>query len=110
MWTVRFPRLALQIVLGQINRSLGMTRAAEIAVVPPNEAGAKDDDLWNDICTLQWAGSFHTVSPLNWVDRSQGILRRIAIDTHFKYYDGQPPEIQETIGDNPLVVGRGSAV
>ncbi len=67
--------------------------------------------LWNYIYTLQWAGSFHTVSPLNWVDRQQGILRRIAVDTHFKYYDGQPPEIQETIGDNPLgILNRTMAV
>lgn len=67
--------------------------------------------LWNYIYTLQWAGSFHTVSPLNWVDRSRGILRRIALDTHFKYYDGQPPEIQETLGENPLgILSRTMAV
>src|SRR5690606_20478073 len=31
-----------------------------------------------------------------------GVTRRIEIDVHFKYYDGQPPEFQERIGENPL--------
>lgn len=64
------------------------------------KAGAKA--LWNYLYTLHWAGSFHTVSPLNWVARDSGVVRRIAVDVHFKYYDGQPPEIQEKIGENPL--------
>jgi hypothetical protein len=58
--------------------------------------------MWNYLYTLSWAGSFHTVSPLNWVERGSGVTRRIEIDVHFKYYDGQPPEFQEKIGDNPL--------
>ena len=79
--------------------------------IDPDDPKAGTKVLWNYLYTLQWAGSFHTVSPLNWVDRSRGILRRIALDTHFKYYDGQPPEIQETIGDNPLgILSRTMAV
>jgi len=58
--------------------------------------------MWNHLYTLHWAGSFHTVSPLNWVERDGGVTRRIEIDVHFKYYDGQPPEFQERIGENPL--------
>jgi hypothetical protein len=58
--------------------------------------------MWNYLYTLSWAGSFHTVSPLNWVERGSGVTRRIEIDVHFKYYDGQPPEFQEKVGDNPL--------
>ena len=30
------------------------------------------------------------------------MLRRIATDVHFKYYDGNPPQFQKDIGDNPL--------
>jgi hypothetical protein len=60
--------------------------------------------MWNYLYTLSWAGSFHTVSPLNWVSRDGGVVRRISVDVHFKYYDGQPPEIQEKIGENPLNV------
>ncbi len=58
--------------------------------------------MWNYLYTLNWAGSFHTVSPLNWVERGSGVTRRIELDVHFKYYDGQPPEFQEKIGENPL--------
>lgn len=58
--------------------------------------------MWNYLYTLNWAGSFHTVSPLNWVERGSGVTRRIEIDVHFKYYDGQPPEFQEKVGENPL--------
>jgi hypothetical protein len=58
--------------------------------------------MWNYLYTLSWAGSFHTVSPLNWVERNSGVTRRIEIDVHFKYYDGQPPEFQEKVGENPL--------
>ena len=57
-------------------------------ISPTIPAGTKA--LWNYLYTLHWAGSFHTVSPLNWVDRQGGVLRRIALDVHFKYYDGQP--------------------
>ncbi|MBM4247225.1 MAG: DUF1329 domain-containing protein [Deltaproteobacteria bacterium] len=57
---------------------------------------------WNYLYTLHWGGSFHTVSPLNWVERGSGVTRRIEIDVHFKYYDGQPPEFQEKVGENPL--------
>ncbi len=73
------------------------------------KAGAKA--LWNYIYTLHWAGSFHTVSPLNWVSRTSGVMRRIAVDVHFKYYDGQPPEIQDHIGPNPLnILNRTMAI
>ena len=30
------------------------------------------------------------------------LLRRIRTDVHFKYYDGNPPQFQERIGENPL--------
>ena len=67
--------------------------------------------MWNHLYTLHWAGSFHTVSPLNWVERGSGVTRRIEIDVHFKYYDGQPPEFQERVGENPLnVLNRTMAV
>ncbi len=62
------------------------------------QAGAKA--LWNSIYTLFWAGSFHTNTPINWVDRGQGILRRIETEINFKYYDGQVPEFQKEI-ENP---------
>ncbi len=70
--------------------------------IDPKDPTAGAQVLWNYLYTLHWAGSFHTVSPLNWVTRDSGIVRRISVDVHFKYYDGQPPEIQEQIGDNPL--------
>ena len=71
----------------------------EISADDP-KGGAKA--LWNYIYTLHWAGSFHTTSPLNWVQRDSGVMRRISVEVHFKYYDGQPPEFQELVGDNPL--------
>jgi hypothetical protein len=71
----------------------------EISAGDP-KAGAKA--MWNYIYTLHWAGSFHTTSPLNWVSRDSGVMRRISVDVHFKYYDGQPPEFQERVGENPL--------
>ncbi|MBM4266424.1 MAG: DUF1329 domain-containing protein [Deltaproteobacteria bacterium] len=64
------------------------------------QAGAKV--MWNYLYTLYWAGSFHTESPINWISRDSGILRRISVDVHFKYYDGQPPPFQEKIGENDL--------
>ncbi|HEY8514814.1 MAG TPA: DUF1329 domain-containing protein [Candidatus Binatia bacterium] len=70
--------------------------------IDPNDPKAGAKVLWNYLYTLHWAGSFHTTSPLNWVTRDDGIQRRISVDVHFKYYDGQPPEIQERIGPNPL--------
>ena len=70
--------------------------------IDPNDPKAGAKAMWNYIYTLHWAGSFHTVSPLNWVSRDSGVMRRIAIDVHFKYYDGQPPEFQEKIAKNDL--------
>jgi hypothetical protein len=70
--------------------------------IQANDPKAGIKAMWNHLYTVHWAGSFHTVSPLNWVDRSGGVTRRIEVDVHFKYYDGQPPEFQERIGENPL--------
>jgi hypothetical protein len=63
------------------------------------KAGAKA--IWNWFYTLYWEGSFHTTSPVNWISRD-GPLRRISTDVHYKYYDGNPPEFQEMMGENPL--------
>ncbi len=63
------------------------------------KAGSKA--IWNWFYTLYWEGSFHTSSPVNWISRD-GPLRRISTDVHFKYYDGNPPEFQAKIGENPL--------
>lgn len=63
------------------------------------QAGSKA--IWNWFYSLYWEGAFHTNSPVNWVSRD-GLLRRIATDVHFKYYDGNPPMFQEKIGENPL--------
>jgi hypothetical protein len=70
--------------------------------IAPDDPKAGTKALWNYLYTLHWAGSFHTNSPLNWVSRDSGVMRRISVDVHFKYYDGQPPEFQERIGDNPM--------
>jgi hypothetical protein len=69
--------------------------------IDPNDPKAGQKAIWNWFYTLYWEGSFHTQSPVNWVSR-EGPLRRIATDVYFKYYDGNPPEFQEKIGDNPL--------
>ncbi len=63
------------------------------------KAGAKA--VWNWFYTLYWEGSFHTNSPVNWISRD-GLLRRIATEVHFKYYDGNPPRFQKLVGENPL--------
>jgi hypothetical protein len=70
--------------------------------IAPDDPKAGTKALWNYLYTLHWAGSFHTTSPLNWVSRDAGIMRRISVDVHFKYYDGQPPEFQKLVGENPL--------
>jgi hypothetical protein len=79
--------------------------------IDANDPKAGIKAMWNYLYTLHWAGSFHTISPLNWVTRDGGVIRRISVDTHFKYYDGQPPEFQAKIGDNPLnILNRTLAV
>ncbi len=65
------------------------------------QAGAKV--VWNWFYALYWEGSFHTSQPINWLSRD-GVQRRISNDVHFKYYDGQRPEDQSLLGDNPLNV------
>ena len=73
------------------------------------KAGAKA--LWNLIYTINWAGSFHTYSPVNWISRDAGVTRKMALDVHFKYYDGQPPEFQKQLAENPLnILSRTMAV
>lgn len=80
----------------------------EISADDP-KAGAKA--LWNSLYTNYWLGSFHTISPINWISRDSGILRRISVDVHFKYYDGQPPQFQELVEDNPLnILSRSMAL
>jgi hypothetical protein len=71
---------------------------------PEIEAGdpkAGQKAIWNWFYSLYWEGAFHTNSPVNWVSRD-GLLRRISTDVHFKYYDGNPPEFQKNVGENPL--------
>ena len=68
--------------------------------IDPKDPQAGVKAMWNSMYTLYWAGSFHTNTPINWVDRDQGLLRRIVTEVNFKYYDGQPPEFQKEI-DNP---------
>ncbi len=69
--------------------------------IDANDPKAGTKALWNFVYTLFWEGSFHTNSPVNWISRD-GLLRKIATDVHFKYYDGQQPHLQEMIGENPL--------
>ena len=71
--------------------------------IDPNDPKAGAKALWNFVYTLFWEGSFHTNSPVNWISRD-GLLRRIATDVHFKEYDGQQPQLQEKIGENPLKI------
>jgi hypothetical protein len=73
-------------------------RPFEIDAADP-KAGAKV--IWNWFYGLFWDGSFHTESPVSWVGQN-GIERRMSIEVHFKYYDGQTPEQQALIGDNPM--------
>jgi hypothetical protein len=82
------------------------TRPPVITGLPFPDIDAKDPKagvkaVWNWFYALYWEGSFHTNSPVNWVSRD-GLLRRIATDVHFKYYDGQVPFFQQRIGENPL--------
>jgi hypothetical protein len=71
--------------------------------IDKNDPKAGNKAVWNWFYALYWEGSFHTNSPVNWVSRD-GVLRRIATEVHFKYYDGNPPEFQKQIGVNPLNV------
>jgi hypothetical protein len=77
-----------------------------ITGLPFPEIDAKDPKagpktIWNWFYALYWEGSFHTNSPVNWISRD-GLLRRISTDVHFKYYDGNPPQFQKNIGENPM--------
>jgi hypothetical protein len=81
-------------------------RPAVIAGLPFPDLQASDPKagqkaIWNWFYALYWEGAFHTNSPVNWVSRD-GLLRRISTDVHFKYYDGNPPEFQKDIGENPM--------
>ena len=69
--------------------------------IEANDPKAGSKLIWNWFYTLYWEGGFHTNSPVNWVSRD-GLLRRIATDVTFKYYDGQTPFFQQRIGENPL--------
>jgi hypothetical protein len=70
--------------------------------IDPADPKAGSKVMWNYFYRVYWEGGFHTNSPVNWVGRSDGVERHIAVDVHFKYYDGAPPEIQERIGENSL--------